>query len=298
MEKRATQQRLAAERLSARLPALLVEAERVATTVAQGVHGRRRVGMGDAFWQFRNYHTGDSITRIDWRASAKSDRVYVRENEWDAAQTVWIWVDPSPSMAWRSRFSNEDKIDRARLLALALAALLLKAGERVGLLGPGGRMRAHAGRFALMRLHEEMMLLPPGDSLPPQTGLPRFSELVLLSDVLSPMEGWQRRLRAYAGLGVRGHLLQLLDPAEETLPYDGRVRFDGLEGEAPQTFERVESLRMSWRDLMAARRATLATLAGEAGWRFGCHHTDASARQGLLALYAGLGGLGRLPGLS
>src|ERR1700722_16982198 len=91
-----------AEALAGRLPPLLVAAERVASTVAQGVHGRRRVGSGDSFWQFRGYSPGDAITRIDWRQTAKSERAYIRENEWEAAQSVWLWADRSPSMAWHS----------------------------------------------------------------------------------------------------------------------------------------------------------------------------------------------------
>jgi uncharacterized protein (DUF58 family) len=104
-----------AEQLAARLPPLLVEAERVATTVAQGVHGRRRVGQGETFWQFRQYQPGDAPQRIDWRESAKSQRVYVRETEWEAAQSVWLWRDGSPSMNWTSTKLLPTKEARARL---------------------------------------------------------------------------------------------------------------------------------------------------------------------------------------
>ena len=76
-----------AEAVGARLPPLLVAAERVASTVAQGVHGRRRVGQGDSFWQFRRFVAGDPTARIDWRQSAKSGRPvldgwFIRETEW------------------------------------------------------------------------------------------------------------------------------------------------------------------------------------------------------------------------
>src|SRR5919202_2331648 len=129
-----------AEQLAARLPPLLVAAERVAATVAQGVHGRRRVGQGDSFWQFRQYQPGDAPQRIDWRESAKSQRVYIRETEWEAAQSVWLWRDSSPSMDYSSAayITGADwptKRDRAELLLVALASLLLRGGERLTLLG-------------------------------------------------------------------------------------------------------------------------------------------------------------------
>ena len=130
-----TDRRRRAEQLAARLPPLLVAAERVAATVAQGVHGRRRVGVGETFWQFRPYQPGDAAGRIDWRQSARSAQLFLRDQEWEAAETVWLWVDASGSMAYRSAARLPTKQDRATLLVLALASLLTRAGERIALLG-------------------------------------------------------------------------------------------------------------------------------------------------------------------
>ena len=139
-----------AEQTAAALPPLLVAAERVAATVAQGVHGRRRVGQGETFWQFRQYEPGDAATRIDWRESAKSQRLYVRETEWEAAQSVWLWRDASSSMDYSSAgyIAGGDwptKRDRAELILVALASLLVRGGERLALLGSATRIvgRAH-----------------------------------------------------------------------------------------------------------------------------------------------------------
>src|SRR5262249_35252748 len=118
-----------AETLAASLPPLLVEAERVASTVAQGVHGRRRVGTGETFWQFRRFQTGDQSSDVDWRRSARSQHLFVRETEWEAAQSVYLWRDGSPSMNYAS--SGATKLQRAGVLALALGILLVEAGERI-----------------------------------------------------------------------------------------------------------------------------------------------------------------------
>ena len=126
-----------AEQAAAVLPPLLVAAERVATTVAQGVHGRRRVGQGETFWQFRQYEQGDAAARIDWRESAKSQRLYVRETEWEAAQSVWLWRDASTSMEYSSAEylggTWPTKRDRGELMLVALASLLVRGGERLTL---------------------------------------------------------------------------------------------------------------------------------------------------------------------
>ena len=146
-----------AEQAAAVLPPLLVAAERVAVTVAQGVHGRRRVGQGETFWQFRQYEPGDAATRIDWRESAKSQRLYVRETEWEAAQSVWLWRDASASMNYTSADYMPGaewpiKRDRAELLLVALASLLVRGGERLTVLGSG--MAPISGRIALSRVAE------------------------------------------------------------------------------------------------------------------------------------------------
>src|SRR5207302_6765729 len=131
-----------AEQSAAVLPPLLVAAERVATTVAQGVHGRRRVGQGETFWQFRQYEPSDAATRIDWRESAKSQRLYVRETEWEAAQSVWLWRDASASMDYSSAdylagAEWPTKRDRSELLLVAVASVLVRGGEGLTLLGSG-----------------------------------------------------------------------------------------------------------------------------------------------------------------
>src|SRR5690606_24941856 len=121
--------------LAEHLPDLLIEADRIAQTVAHGIHGRRRAGPGETFWQFRTYEPQDSAQLIDWRRSASSDHLYVREREWEAAHTLWLWPDLSPSMNFQSHLATTTKQDRAVVLMLALTELLVRGGERVGLLG-------------------------------------------------------------------------------------------------------------------------------------------------------------------
>ncbi len=279
-----------AEQLAATLPPLLVAADRVASTVAQGVHGRRRVGQGETFWQFREYHFGDQPQSIDWRQSAKSDRVYVRQMEWEAAQSVWIWRDTSASMGWRSSDQYQDKRGRADLLALALAALLLRGGEHVTLLGSGLRPlhgRAALGRLATL-IEGEQRGARAGADLPPFEPLPRDAQTVFIGDFLAPLDQIDLAVRRYAEIGVKGYLLQVLDWAEESLPYDGRVRFEGLEGEEPWLLSRVEAVRGDYLARLDAQRAGLRAIARSAGWTFATHRTDQPPQSALLALYAAL----------
>jgi uncharacterized protein (DUF58 family) len=279
-----------AEQLAATLPPLLVAAERVASTVAQGVHGRRRVGQGETFWQFREHHFGDQPQSIDWRQSGKSDRVYVRQLEWEAAQSVWIWRDTSASMSWRSSDQYPDKRGRADLLALASAALLLRGGEHVALLGSGLRPlhgRAALGRLAALIEHGAQGG-GIGADLPALEPLPRDAQTVFIGDFLAPLERIDAAVRSFAETGVKGYLLQVLDIAEESLPYDGRMRFEGLEGEEPWLLSRVEAVRGDYLTRLNAQRAGLHAIARSAGWTFATHRTNQSPQSALLALYAAL----------
>jgi len=285
-----------AEQIAAPLPPLLVAAERIAATVAQGVHGRRRVGPGETFWQFRQYETGDAAARIDWRKSATSQRLYVRETEWAAAQSVWLWRDLSASMAYSSAryIPGGDwptKRERAELILLALASLLVRGGERLSLLGSG--IAPMSGRVALTRL-ARLIERPtrgadtPAAGLPAPEPLPRAAQLVLIGDFLSDLDAVNHAVAGFAAAGGKGHLLHIVDPAEAELPFDGRVRFEDVEGRGDLVISRVENIRGAYGQRFRQHRDGLQAIARAAGWTFGTHRTDRPPHLALLALHAAL----------
>jgi uncharacterized protein (DUF58 family) len=283
------------EQLAAALPPLLVAAERVASTVAQGVHGRRRVGQGETFWQFRQYQPGDAAARIDWRESAKSQRLYIRETEWEAAQSIWLWRDPSPSMDYSSAgyiagASWPTKRDRAELLCVALASLLVRGGERLTLLGTG--VPPMSGRVALTRLVEFLEHNPKAMAanagVPAFEPLPRAGQLVLIGDFLAPLEEINAAIAQFAGAGLKGHLVQIADPAEEDLPFAGRVRFEGVEENDEIVISRVETLRDEYVERYRRHRDGLAEIVRAVGWSLSFHRTDRPPQLALLALHAAL----------
>ena len=284
-----------AEQAAAALPPLLVAAERVAATVAQGVHGRRRVGQGETFWQFRQYQPGDMASRIDWRESAKSQRLYIRETEWEAAQSVWLWRDASASMDYTSAgyIAGADwpsKRERAELLLVALASLLVRGGERLTLLGSG--VTPLSGRVALNRLvqliERASEISSATTGLPAFEPLPRAGQLVLIGDFLAPLDAINAAIGQFAGAGLQGHLLQIVDPAEEDLPFAGRVRFAGVEERDEIIISRVETVREHYAGRFRRHREGLAAIARAVGWTLGYHRTDRPPHLALLALHAAL----------
>jgi uncharacterized protein (DUF58 family) len=277
-----------AERAAGALPPLLVAAERLASTVALGVHGRRKAGMGETFWQFRRYRQEDPASAIDWRQSAKSQHLFVREREWEAAEAVWFWRDGSAGMRFSSGADVETKVERASLLALALSSLLVRGGERIALLGEG-RLPS-SGRATLNRIGHSLAESLSDDVLPPDARMTRNGHFVWLSDFLSPFEEIEKVLRRLASNGLHAHLVHIVDPAEEDFPFIGRTRFETVDGGLKEIFGRAESVRGEYRARFKAQSDSISDLARRLGFFYLTHRTDHRPELALIALYAALGG--------
>jgi uncharacterized protein (DUF58 family) len=277
----------AARAAAANMPRLILEARRIAATVIHGLHGRRRAGSGENFWQFRRFVSGEEARRIDWRRSARDEHLYVREQEWEAAHTVWIWPDRSPSMAFASALARESKLDRGLVVAFALAQVLVEAGERVGV---PGLMRPTGSRGVIDRMADSIMHDPnERASLPLGFAPAALAEIVVLSDLWSPIEEIRSTLSQLSATGAQGHLVQIVDPVEETFPFTGRVEFWEPEGFAEITAGRAENWRADYEARVARHRAEIRAEIDRLGWSFTIHRTDRPANDLLLALHARIG---------
>ena len=273
-----------AEAEAARLPPLLARAEHLAGTVLLGEHGRRRSGLGDDFWQYRPVQPGDSRRTIDWRRSARSDMQFVRQREWQIAQSVMLWVDAAASM----RFASDDKLlqksDRARLLALAVSILLVRGGERVGMTGQS--LPPRRGEAQIGRLTEALGQDGADDYAAPDiNGLMAHGRALFISDFMGNIAPVRKALTEAADRGVQGIILQILDPAEEVFPYRGRTIFESVGGTLAHETLKASELRDRYLDRLAARKDELSALALATGWQYQCHHTSDSAQSALLWLY-------------
>src|ERR1700761_4827473 len=273
--------------LAAAMPRLILEARRVAATVIHGLHGRRRAGPGENFWQYRRFISGEPASRVDWRRSARDDHLYVRELEWEAAHTVWTWPDRSASMIFASQLAIETKLYRALVLTLALGEVLVEGGERVGIPGlmrPTGS-RNVVERMAQTILHDRSQRA----SLPPNFAPAPLSEIVLLSDLWSDIGEVRRTIGQLSSNGARGHVVQIVDPAEETFPYWGRIEFIDPEGGGRITAGRAETWRADYTARVARHRTEIRSETDRLVFSFTIHRTDRPASELLLALHARIG---------
>ena len=268
--------RLDALALAGDLPGLMLDARRLAAS-APGFHGRRRAGMGESFWQYRDHRAEDGARLVDWRRSARGDRFYVREREREAAQTAWFWIDPDPGFDWSSDAKRVTKLRRARTLALALSLLLTRGGERVGAIGRPPRSGAHA----IEHLSHDF-LIDVSDA-----PAPARSCIIFLSDFYAPLETWRARLSAAAAAGASGALVMIADPAEEDFPFLGRTLFFAPGAQATQALiGRAEAARASYGERLAAQRRDIRELGARLDFPALLHRTDHSAAPSLALLAA------------
>jgi uncharacterized protein (DUF58 family) len=264
---------LDAQALAEGLPKLLLAAERLAFVAAPGLHGRRRAGPGEAFWQFRDFRDGDEARRIDWRRSARGDRLYLREREWEAQASVSLQLQDTSSLVFSSDKSLPTKRERAVLLLLALGAILLRSGERVALYG---RTTPLSGPRALPTIAAALIGGHGGGEADPDPKARRvaFGDFLFANPRFAHQPG--------------GAALQILDPAECDFPYRGRVLFEGFSREPALEASHAESWAQTYRARIAAQRENVAHAAMEAGQTPLFHRTDHPPAQALAALYNAL----------
>src|SRR6195952_3768902 len=274
-------------KLAARVPRLILEARRVASTVIHGLHGRRRAGSGENFWQYRHFANGEPSQNVDWRRSARDDHLYVREREWEASHIIWLWVDRSSSMDFNSHLTEWSKLDRALVVSFALAEVLVQGGERVGV---PDLMRPTANRNVIEKMAQAMLHdASERPSLPPNFAPAQFSEVLLVSDLWGPIAEFRRTIAQLAANGARGHVVQVVDPAEESFPYSGRVEFVESEGLGSITAGRAELWRNDYQALVANHRAALRAEAEQFGWTFTVHRTNRGPTELLFAIHGRMG---------
>ncbi|WP_108501678.1 DUF58 domain-containing protein [Paracoccus indicus] len=275
--------RAQADTASAHLPALMLAAERLAAMIAPGAHGLRRAGPGEDFWQYRPAGVGDGARSIDWRRSARSDAQFVRDREAQTAQTVQIWLSPSPDMDFTGGSDRPTKAERGQVLALALAMLLLRGGEKVGLLGQS----TGTGRIQADRLAEALCM--PRDTDFPVAELRPDRQVIVIADFLADPQWIADALNRAAGLGTHGCLLQILDPDEENFPFEGAVEFRAPNAATRHHSRDAQGLRQAYLTRLAKRRDWLHSQSAQAGWQFTHHVTSDDPAQVLGRIWAMLG---------
>jgi hypothetical protein len=223
------------EALETTLPAIMMDARRAASSIMMGEHGAKRAGMGDMFWQHREWTSGESLRQIDWRRSARSDKIFVRERERQAPALLQIWCDGRAGMAWASQAHRTTKAQRGLVIGLGVAIAARNGGERVCALGLGTSMSQELG-FA-------HVLLQAGLAFPSQV---HAGHVLIISDGLEPHDVWAQRARQIASARARLICVLVADPAEAAFPFQGRVSFSSGQSGEHVIVARAEAARNAY----------------------------------------------------
>jgi len=263
------------------LPALRDAAERVAAHILHGAHGQKKAGGSEKFWQFREYSEADRPQDIDWRQSGKGEHIYVREKELQTPQSVYFWSNRSASMDFQSNMALHSKAEAAQILSLALAMLFRRGEERIGVLG---QSRVGNSEDALDRVGRSLLSL---DNAPlPEGNVPSNSTAILCSDFLETPEKIETAIAPLAGKNARGIMMQILDPAEVNLPFDGHAVFED-QGNANHKIDNVASIRSAYQEKIEEHIQAISSLSAAYGFSYILHVTDGSLEETLIRLWEG-----------
>lgn len=265
--------RTEAEALAKALPRLSAQT-RASQAVHLGSAGRKRAGSGEDFWEYRRYAQEDDVARIDWRRSARGDTLFVRETELETARSFYMYADAHEGFNWSGTQSRVTKADRARIIMMAVASLLSREGERVGVLGSG--QPAAFGKRALERLYT-LLATPERNTL---TAPKHSGTVIIASDFYDPVDVWQARLAPIAGKCRDGILLAIADPVEIDFPFKGRTRFTRTGTTFQRILGRAETLQTDYAEKFDQNRKNMTALAANLGWRFISHSSGDAALNG------------------
>ena len=274
--------RLKAEKLTFQIPNLLIKANNIANTVWEGMHNRNKAGVGDSFWQFRKYEYGDPVHLIDWKKSAKSYDTFVKEKELYTLQDIVIWRDTSKSMNFSSNKQIEPKIYRANLLTLALTIIFSKSGENIVLngfnskLSHGNEVINFIANQITSKIKENFLSRPNIDEIK------NNSDVILISDFLNDIKYTKEIIRKLSSRGINGNRIHVLDPAEKTFPFKGRINFNGLEEEESILIGNAESIKNNYKKAITTHCNKVKKLALSYSWKYYMDTTDNSPESSLL----------------
>ncbi len=275
--------RLRAEESVSALPDLMIAAEKLADTIVHGDHAQRKSGAGQKFWQYREYVPGDRPQDIDWRQSAKTDHVFVKQKEWQITRKTYFWCARGASMNFSSAQDFPSKQDYARIMTLALALVLRKTQEQLGIFGSKmtGRsegMMEKIGHYVLDDVENPL----PHDGA---DSLPQNAYFIGMGDFLSPIEEIEVQFSHIAARTQNALILQILDPAELSLSYNGRVRFVDMAGSENHIIQNVSAVRAAYQERIEAHCKSVRNLCEGHGWSYHLCPADVPMASTLQDLY-------------
>ncbi len=228
-----------------------------------GVHESPYLGANVEFSEYREYQPGDDLRHLDWRLLARSDRMYIKTYEQDTNARAYLIVDSSASMGYRGGSAYGSKLGVAGMTAAALAWLLLRQGDAIGLLtladdGSPNYIRpsARPGQLGVVLGRIERLTARGISGIVPLLEhaariIPRRSLVLVFSDFLEPAPALAHSLRRLRFAGHDLLVVQALDRDELEFPFGEGAIFEDVETGQRKTVD-VGAVRANYLDRLQA----------------------------------------------
>lgn len=261
-----------AEMAAADLPALMMQARIIAQNIHHGLHPKHKEGTGEEFWQFRDYVSGDRPQDIDWRQSGKTDHIYIRQKELHITKKTFFWCASDRGMNYSSQKKIPTKSETAQIICLALALLMARANEQIGYFGDlkTGHNEAHIQNLGLAMTTEKKNYSLPSVM---EFSIPRNSSFVAVGDFLSPLEEIENRFSQLSLRGIHALVIQVLDPSELELDFEGRIQFQGTKTQDQEIIDHITSVREEYQERIKTQISGIKNLCRKNGWHYVLHNT-------------------------
>ncbi len=220
----------------------------------RGQHAQNRGGAGHDFWQYREFQPGDHARDADWRQSARTDRVLIRQKEKETQKKSTIWLQNDSDMHFGGSKGSFTKYETGAVIALTLNMMGQEHHDIVTLSGVGA-----VPSDDLTHILADADYAPSPDDLPGQ-------ELTLIGDFTAAMQTLEDDLFKAIPPHKKVTLLQILDPLELDLPFSGRTIFERMQNR--EHVLSVETIRAIYKDRLAQHCALLSDLCRERNWTY------------------------------
>lgn len=242
----------------ARLEGLPLRARRIVEGYVAGVHRSPYHGFSIEFAEHREYAPGDDLRYLDWKVFGRTDKFYLKQFEEETNLVCSLVLDTSESMGYQSAAAPMSKLDYARCIAAALAYLVLRQQDSVGLVTFDREVRASLRASSNPSQWEPLIRVMEESSPREKTAagaifhdlaerIRRRGIVVVLSDLFDDVDAMLAGLKHFRHRRHEVIVFHVLDPAELEFPFDEATRFQGLEGWADLVVE-PRALRRAYLD--------------------------------------------------
>ena len=271
-----------AQEISSKLPIIKIFSDKSKSHNFGYIKEKKR-GIGEEFWDFREYQLGDPLRSIDWKKSSKLNKILIKNNESESSKNIWFWRDESVSMNFRNSNKVEEKLLRSKMLGLILIDILLRSEERVGIIGSDLALKKGPKSFLEIAIEFSSKSFKFSDSR-----IKKNDVVFIISDFLEKPDQIKRQLLSVSENIYSGILIQVLDSSELEFPFKGRNQFfDPLSG-LHKIFNKSESMKVKYREKIKSHQLRLDNICSKFGWKIFRNKTNQTYESLIMQIYSSL----------